>query len=98
MSCSDISGKTPFPANQTPPYIILEKHIEEVYQSQDLRTKILERFNWTLDLDKRYRFIAYKIAYEIRNGAGEKGLKVNWLADEARRDWPKGFCWDSSQR
>ena len=84
--------KTPFPANQTPPYIILEKHIEEVYQSQDLRTKILERFNWTLDLDKRYRFIAYKIAYEIRAGAGEKGFKVNWLADEARRDWPKGFA------
>lgn len=84
--------KTPFPANQTPPYIILEKHIEEVYQSQDLRSQILERFKWTLDLDKRYRFIAYKIAYEMRNGAGEKGFDVNWIADEARRDWPSGFA------
>ena len=84
--------KTPFPINKTPPYIILEKHIEEVYQSQDLRSQILERFKWTLDLDKRYRFIAYKIAYEMSNGAGEKGFDVNWIADEARRDWPRGFA------
>ena len=84
--------KTSFSPHKTPPYIILEKHIEDVYQSQDLRSQILERFNWTLDLDKRYRFIAYKIAYEIGAGAGEEGFEVNWIADEARREWPKGFA------
>ena len=84
--------KTPFSSHKTPPYIILEKHIEDVYQSQDLRSQILERFNWTLDLDKCYRFIAYKIAYEISAGAGEEGFEVNWIADEARREWPKGFA------
>lgn len=83
--------KTPFPAGKAPPYSITDKHIEEVYQSQDLRAKILERFNWTLDLDKRYSFIAYRIAYEIRSGAREKGFEVEWIADEARRYWPEGF-------
>ena len=83
--------KQPFSAKNTPPYRIFKKHIEEVYQSQDLRATILERFNWTLDLDKRYRFIAYKIAYEIRAGAGETGFEVNWIAGEARREWPEGF-------
>ena len=83
--------KTPFLTGKTPPYRITEKHIEEVYQSQDLRAKILERFNWTLDLDTRYSFIAYRIAYEIRSGAREEGFEVDWIADEARRYWPKGF-------
>ena len=83
--------KTPFSARQTPPYGISEKHIEEVYQSQDLRAKIIERFNWTLNLDKRYSFIAYRIAYEIRSGVREKGFEVDWIADEARRYWPEGF-------
>ncbi len=83
--------KQPFSAKDAPPYRISKKHIEEVYQSQDLRATILERFNWTLDLDKRYRFIAYKIAYEIRAGAGEKGFEVNWIANEACQDWPEGF-------
>lgn len=83
--------KTPFLTGKTPPYRITEKHIEEVYQSQDLRAKILERFNWTLDLDTRYSFIAYRIAYEIRSSAREEGFEVDWIADEARRYWPKGF-------
>ena len=83
--------KQPFSAKNAPPYRISKKHIEEVYQSQDLRATILERFKWTLDLDKRYRFIAYKIAYEIRAGAGEKGFEVNWIANEACQDWPEGF-------
>ena len=83
--------KQPFSAKNALPYRISKKHIEEVYQSQDLRATILERFNWTLDLDKRYRFIAYKIAYEIRAGAGEEGFEVNWIADEARSEWPEGF-------
>ena len=83
--------KQPFSTKNAPPYRISKKHIEEVYQSQDLRATILERFKWTLDLDKRYRFIAYKIAYEIRAGAGEKGFEVNWIANEACQDWPEGF-------
>ena len=84
--------RTPFPAKEIPPYTILEKHIEEVYHSQDLRSHIRDRFRWTLDLDKRYRFIAYKFAYEIRAGAGDEGFTANWIADEARREWTKGFA------
>ena len=94
LFCNELLGylrKTPLPPNKTPPYTISEKDIEEVYQSQDLRTKILERFNWTLDLDKRYRFIAYRIALAIRSREVEGAFKVDWIADEARREWTKGF-------
>ena len=95
LFCNELLGylrDRPFPPTKTPPYTISEEHIEEVYQSQDLRTKILERFNWTLDLDKRYRYLAYRIAYEIRTGAREEDCNVNWIADEARDNWPKGFA------
>ena len=94
LFCNELLGylrDRPFPPTKTPPYTISEEHIEEVYQSQDLRTKILDRFNWTLDLDKRYRFIAYSIALEIRSEKRSENFKVDWIADEARQVWPEGF-------
>lgn len=99
LFCNELLGylrNRRFSQTETPPYNISEKHIEEVYQSQDLRTTILERFNWTLDLDKRYRYIAYKIAYEICAGASKEGFDVNWIAAEARQEWSEGFSQSSS--
>lgn len=81
-------------SKNTPPYIISEKHINAVYQDQNFRDIIRARFNLTLDLDKRYRFIAYRIAYDIRSDSGERknGFAVDWITNEAEKYWPEGFA------
>ena len=94
------SSITMFNLDDSPPFTITDKHIEEVYQSKEVRKAILDRFKWTLDLDPRYRVIAHRIALETvlkrSEGALVDGFDVGWIRDEALFSWREGFRGDES--
>jgi hypothetical protein len=89
-------GKDKFASFQYPPYTINSRHIEEAYKNQQLRTEIRNRLRWTLDLDKRYRVIAYAIAFAVATSddsdkCRDEGYSVQWIRDQALSIWRKGF-------
>jgi len=89
-----------FDTRQCPPYVITAKHIEDVYASEELHREIAYRFNLTLDLDSRYRFIALRIALESIGPGSEHallhGFDASWVRQEAMDIWPEGFNADPS--
>ncbi|MDL5055387.1 RNA polymerase sigma factor RpoD [Oscillatoria laete-virens NRMC-F 0139] len=87
-----------FDPQTSPPYVITAGHVEEAYQSQDLRQAIRDRFKLTLGLDKRYEVIAYSIAYGSLESAKGRvdGFSVSWIRDEILYWWSEGFRGRSS--
>ena len=87
-----------FDPQTSPPYAITSQHVEEAYQSQDLRQAIRDRFKLTLGLDKRYEVIAYSIAYgSLESAKGMvDGFSVSWIRDEILYWWSEGFRGRSS--
>ncbi|MEG4345530.1 sigma-70 family RNA polymerase sigma factor [Microcoleus sp. A003_D6] len=88
-----------FDAKISPPYVITSRHVEEAYQSQDLRKEIRDRFKLTLGLDKRYEVIAYSIADgSLENETGmENGFSVSWIREQVLYWWSEGFAGRSSE-
>lgn len=83
----------------SPPYAIASRHVEEAYQSQDLRNNIRDRFKLTLGLDPRYEVIAYSIAdgsQENETGM-EDGFPVSWIREQVLYWWSEGFAGRSSE-
>ena len=75
-----------------PPYLIGDKHLDEVSQSKDLREDIRQRFLWTIQLDRRYKVIAYTIALAmVGDEIPAEGIPKADIMREARSWWPEGF-------
>jgi len=83
------------PEDGTPPFIIDGETIARVYRRRDLRKKMRDRFEWTLNLDTRYRAIGYTYAgLELnrqRPGDSSEGLTTRQVLEEVRDVWPAGF-------
>jgi hypothetical protein len=79
-----------------PPFKVRVVDVDEAYTKSGLRRAILDRFQWTLDLDLRYKLIALLIAFE--SGAARETLRLGFSIDEIRRSalgwWAKGFSDD----
>jgi hypothetical protein len=76
------------------PIIIDKDIISQVYKKADLRTKIRQRFDWTLALDQRYRAIGYTLAlWELTEALNQQGsgMRVSALLQELRNTWPAAF-------
>ncbi|WP_157406284.1 hypothetical protein [Actinomadura chibensis] len=74
------------------PYEITSADVAEVWRDQKLVGGFQERFEWTLNLDKRYKVIAYTVAlHALGDGAGE-ALTVKELWEECRFWWARGFA------
>lgn len=76
-----------------PPFEITSSDVQDAYRSQDLRRAIRDRFTWTLDLDPRYRLVAFCIALNAIEGPGiaEKGMRVVEIRKLVLSFWVKGF-------
>lgn len=75
-----------------PPFVITDRHVEDAYQNKDLRGAVRDRFRWTLDLDQRYRVIAYCLALHSDEPAHyREGFTPRWIRDQALTFWPEGF-------
>ena len=78
-----------------PPYIIDSRDIETVAASKSVQANIRDRFNWTLDLDNRFRVIALSMALQTSEWAQSKQNVNSFTVDEIMRMvmdwWPEGF-------
>ncbi len=96
-SLLDSLQKESFDQGSTPPYVVTLDHVEKTYR--DNKTAILQRFNWSLDLDERYRVLALVIALEIvepESVALTVGISVARIRREALGYWQQGFSGDTS--
>jgi hypothetical protein len=93
-------NKPLYDSRQCPPYVITAQHLEDAYQSEELRKAIRDRFTWTLNLDPRYRVIALCIALASAENRAEgvlvEGIEVSWVREQALGWWDKGFQDDAS--
>ncbi|MDI9458506.1 MAG: hypothetical protein QM373_02115, partial [Bacillota bacterium] len=75
------------------PIKITRKDVEYIYLQDDVRDRIRERFEWTLDLDTRYQVIVWSIIeaqMEIRDSFS-KEFSVGELFSQAKDFWPAEF-------
>ncbi|MBN9012795.1 MAG: ATP-binding protein, partial [Rhizobiales bacterium] len=88
------STTTAFDRRTSPPYVLTSRHVDGAYESPELLHAIRDRFLWTLDLDPRYRVIAFAIGYETSGPAAlptVDGYSPDWIRDQAMTWWPNGF-------
>ncbi|MFZ4433860.1 MAG: ATP-binding protein [Microthrixaceae bacterium] len=80
----------------TPPVEVTTTMVNAVLANDELRTEIRQRFEWTLNLDQRYRLLAYLFAIRAHDELGATSASLNEitvvsLADELRSTWPAMF-------
>ncbi|MFC7757080.1 hypothetical protein ACFQY4_02525 [Catellatospora bangladeshensis] len=79
-------------AADAPPQNVTDGDVETVWADDSLRTAFRKRFDWTLNLDLRYKVIAYSVAFHAHaNGAGS-ALPAAVLRAECEQWWPQGFA------
>jgi len=97
LFCRELVGKMAErqvgPTTETPPFEIGEEQIAQIYRSVDLGRKMRERFDWTVDLDPRYRFLGYAFAlFEHEGYIGDGGgMGVGETLAWAKSFWPQAF-------
>lgn len=84
-----------FDSRTTPPYTIAARHVERAYLES--KKEILDRFNWSLDLDPRYRLLALVIALEgLEHPDSALGMSEESVRQLAMYWWKGGFEDDPS--
>lgn len=73
----------------TPPFPIMAKTLEEVYEQHELREQLRLRFKWTLELDPRFELIANILA--LYDADCVMGLDVAEILKNALFYWAQGF-------
>jgi hypothetical protein len=76
------------------PITINAAQLDQVFEREDLRERIRERFDWTLNLDPRYRVIALIVALRALEDPqlGAVGLLARDLWEQALAYWERGFA------
>lgn len=77
--------------NATPPCHITAQHVQAVYNGR-VRKEIYDKVGLTLDLDPRYKLIAYLLAFYHLNQTGGGGVEATEIRSEAAGYWPSGFA------
>ncbi|GGK73500.1 hypothetical protein Sme01_06770 [Sphaerisporangium melleum] len=73
------------------PYEITSDDVDAVWHDKALEVGFRDRFEWTLDLDKRYKVIAYVVAFHALAYGTDNTLGVQELRNECLAVWPAGF-------
>ncbi|WP_165495438.1 ATP-binding protein, partial [Actinomadura roseirufa] len=73
------------------PYEITRDDVEAVWRDKSLVRGFRDRFEWTLNLDKRYKVIAYTVALHALLVGTEETLSVGELWEQCERVWREGF-------
>lgn len=73
------------------PYEITGEDIAGVWRDKMLMREFRKRFELTLNLDKRYKVIAYTVALHALTEGADTTLTVTELRDECRYWWADGF-------
>jgi hypothetical protein len=83
--------KTPQAPN-TPPRTVTAADVEAVWADETLRTQFHHRFEWTLNLDPRYKIIAHSVAFHAHEHGVESALSPTELRSQCEQWWPRGFA------
>ncbi|MDP9844327.1 ATP-binding protein [Streptosporangium lutulentum] len=73
------------------PYEITREDVDTVWRDKALEVGFRDRFEWTLDLDKRYKVIAYAVAFHALSNGMDATISVQKLREECLTWWPAGF-------
>jgi hypothetical protein len=76
----------------TLPQIVTAADIESVWSEEPLRESFRKRFDWTLNLDPRYKIIAYTVAYHAYAHGIGSALSPAGLRSQCEQWWPQGFA------
>lgn len=85
------------PGPDAPPNVITRADVEAVWEDRALMSDFRERFLWTLNLDNRYRVIAYCVARTALHHGASSSATSRELMEECRSRWPAGFSECSSE-
>jgi hypothetical protein len=77
---------------QAPPQTVTGEDVEAVWADDSLRGSFRKRFDWTLNLDPRYKVIAYSVAFHAHANGAAAALTPAALRSECEQWWPKGFA------
>ncbi len=90
LFCSEIVKMA---VKRPPPHTVTVETVEMVFKNQEIRNRMRERFDWTLDLDDRYAVLAYAIidAQKTIADGYRKVFSVEESLYEARQAWPAAF-------
>ncbi|MDR1038315.1 MAG: hypothetical protein LBT40_17610 [Deltaproteobacteria bacterium] len=78
----------------SPPFRITRELVDGVFRNPELQSQMRARFEWTVDLDPRYRVIAYVVAFMEEDSEGDdgrEGFPATEILDNLRYFWPRGF-------
>ncbi|MEV0595610.1 hypothetical protein [Nonomuraea cavernae] len=73
------------------PYEISREDVDAVWRDNKLARGFRDRFEWTLNLDKRYKVIAYTVAFHALGAGTDVTLTANELRNECQQWWLQGF-------
>ncbi|MEV5414155.1 hypothetical protein AB0K60_35640 [Thermopolyspora sp. NPDC052614] len=73
------------------PYEITREDVAAVWRDKTLAAGFRDRFEWTLNLDKRYKVIAYTVAFNALTNGVDTTLTVAELRGQCLYWWPTGF-------
>lgn len=95
-----INAMVAAPTTGALPHVVSESVLEAIYRGGGLRQFIRDRFQLTLNLDKRYEVIAYGIArLSIEDSAAlVHGLSRDRIFAEAQDWWSEGFAETGGER
>jgi len=78
-----------------PPITIDNRTVSQVWRRTDLSQRMKDRFDWTLNLDKRYRVIGYVMAvlelFTDNTDVTQRGFDIFTIMKEVKTTWPQGF-------
>ncbi|MCM3923039.1 hypothetical protein ND748_15385 [Frankia sp. AiPs1] len=75
-----------------PPHMITEDDVESAYASRDLTEDFRHRFELTLQLDLRYKVIAYAMAHRAHEAGPATVADPARLRADCEQWWPRGFA------
>jgi hypothetical protein len=76
----------------TLPQIVTTADVEAVWSEESLRKNFRRRFDWTINLDPRYKIIAYSVAYHAHSHGAGSALSQAELRSQCEQWWPRGFA------
>jgi hypothetical protein len=79
------------PRTDPPPYELTGQHLESVYADREFADQVRHRFELTINLDPRYRVIAYTVALSAHDEGADCALEWRELERRCRTWWPRGF-------
>lgn len=83
--------RAPLPAG-APPQLVTDADVDAVWMEETLRAEFRKRFDWTLNLDPRYKVIAYVVAGMAHADGVDRTMSPSELRRMCEERWPLGFA------